>query len=161
MLISPIVLSHCRTEVCTSRYTPLCVYSLLDPPRNCCFDEEIEPRPSPHLPLFQAIFQLCFSISFWSFFILSLWVFFLIVSSASFAFLPTPMCGIYYLGAVRIFLCFNSAIFFIDLFHNTSVPFVFFYSTLALCRNSPQPKCNAQIEDYSHCPVLTYSYSHG
>lgn len=112
---------------------------------------------------FQAIFQLCFSIYFWSFFILSLWVFFLIVSSASFAFLPTPMCGIYYLGAVRIFLSFNSAIFFIDLFHNTSVPFVFFFIRVSLSVETPHSQ-SATLRLKTTATVLssiTYSYSHG
>lgn len=160
MLISPIVLSHCRTEVCTSRYTPLCVYSLLDPPRNCCFDEEIELRPSPHLPLFKPFF------SFVSLFISGLSSSYL----SGFFFLlfrPPPLlscrrpCAAFIIWGLFVYFFALTRQYFLLTFFTTPQFHSFFYSSLALCRNSPQPKCNAQIEDYSHCPVLTHSYSHG
>lgn len=111
------------------------------------------------------LFSSHFSALFLNLFLLFLHLislfFFLIVSSTSFALLPTPICGIYFVGAVRIYFFALTLQYFLFTFFTTPQFYWVFYSSLALCRNSPRPKCNAQIEDYSHCPVITYSYSHG
>lgn len=118
-MISTILLSHCKSEVCISWYTPfcacVCVYFLLYPPSNHCFDDETELRPSLHLPplLFCNLFRAFLHLICLAFFYCFLHLLGLPAD--------THMQHLF-LEAVRIFLCFNSAIFFIYLFHCTSVP---------------------------------------
>lgn len=159
MLISPILLSHCRTEVCTSIYTPVCLFSPVSSLKLLLWWRDWTATFTPPSS-FQAIFQLCFSIYFCSFFILSLWVFFLLFHPP-----PLPSCrrpyAAFILWGLFVYFFALTLQYFLFTFFTTPQFYWVFYSSLALCRNSPRPKCNAQIEDYSHCPVITYSYSHG
>lgn len=130
------------------------VCSLLYPPWNCCFDDETEPRPSPHLP---PLPPLLFRNLFLAFLHLICLAFF-IVSSTSLACLQTPICSTYFWRPFVYFFALTLQYFLFTFFTAPQFDWVF-YLSLALGRNFPQPKCVTRIKDYSLCPVIIYSYS--
>lgn len=100
----------------------------------CCFDDETELRPSPHLPplLFRNLFM-----AFFQFIRLG---FFFIVSSTFVACLQTLIFGTYFWRPFVYFFALTPQYFLFTFFTAPQFHWVFFYLSLALGRNSPQPQ---------------------